>query len=185
MKIKPIDDERYAAHGSTDTTGDKKVKYKKKINNGVRTSGMDMNSAEGKKFKAQLDADATAKLKRERMRKRAHKKGQIAESIVVNLSNGDLLTAKQVFEEKMAIMSAKKLLEVKKMIASRLDESKMRLIGTHSSADGNKKAKVYRNSEWEEFVVKHFESDNHQKNADYHTNDKEDAHNTAKHWINK
>lgn len=62
-------------------------------------------------------------------------------------------------------------------------EEGLRLKKTYCS--GNKTAKVYRDHEWEEYRVKHFVDGKHQKKADYHTNDRDDAHNTAKHWLNK
>lgn len=55
----------------------------------------------------------------------------------------------------------------------------LRLLKTHASADGKKHAKVYRDSEWEEYRVKHYSDGKHHKDADYHTDDKEDAHNRA------
>lgn len=48
---------------------------------------------------------------------------------------------------------------------------------------GNKCAKVYRDAEWDEYRVKHFINGKHHKKADYHTNDKDDAHSTAKYWL--
>jgi len=71
--------------------------------------------------------------------------------------------------------------EIKALLENMLSE--MRLNGTHTSEDGKKVAKVYRNAEWEEWVVRHHVDGKHQKKADYHTNDKNDAHDTAKHWI--
>lgn len=57
----------------------------------------------------------------------------------------------------------------------------MRLISTHEN--GNRTAKVYKDSEWGEHRVKFYTDGNHHKEADYHTDDKSDATDTAKHWI--
>lgn len=62
-----------------------------------------------------------------------------------------------------------------------LDEAK--LIATHTSSDGKKVAKVYRDSEWDEYHVKHYTDGKHHTKADYHTDDKDDAHGTAKHFV--
>ena len=59
--------------------------------------------------------------------------------------------------------------------------SSMKLIKTHSA--GNKTAKVYKDYDWNEYRVKHFIGGKHQKNADYHTDDADDAHTTAKKFI--
>lgn len=45
---------------------------------------------------------------------------------------------------------------------------------------GTKAAKVYRDSEWQEFRVKFFDKCVHITDADYHTDDKADAVSTAK-----
>lgn len=62
-----------------------------------------------------------------------------------------------------------------------LEEAK--LIKTHTSADGKKVAKVYRDAEWDEYHVKHYTDGKYHSKADYHTDDKDDAHNTAKHFV--
>lgn len=62
-------------------------------------------------------------------------------------------------------------------------EEAAKLIKTHTSADGKKVAKVYRDSEWDEYHVKHYTDGKHHTKADYHTDDKEDAHGTAKHFV--
>lgn len=62
-----------------------------------------------------------------------------------------------------------------------LDEG-LRKIGSHKSADGTREAHVYKDSEWGEHRVKFHRNGVHQTKADYHTDDKEDAHDTAKHF---
>lgn len=62
-------------------------------------------------------------------------------------------------------------------------EEAMKLIKTHTSASGNKEAKVYKDTEWGEFRVKHYTGGKHHANADYHTDDVDDAHGTAKQHI--
>ena len=57
-----------------------------------------------------------------------------------------------------------------------------RLVGTHQSNISDRSAKVYHDGEWNEYVVRHYSGKTHHKEADYHTNDAEDAHGTAKHW---
>lgn len=59
----------------------------------------------------------------------------------------------------------------------------LRLTATHSN--GDRTAKVYRDHEWEEHRVKHFVGGVHQHKADYHTQDKEEAHSHAKQWAEK
>jgi hypothetical protein len=68
------------------------------------------------------------------------------------------------------------------------DLVELRLIKAHTSADGAKTAKVYKDLEWGEYRVKHFTDGNHHQDADYHTSgtdkeDLEDAHNTARAWL--
>jgi len=59
----------------------------------------------------------------------------------------------------------------------------LRLIKTHTSSDGKRTAKVYRDPEFNEYRVKHFVDGKHSKNADYHTDEASDAHDTANHWL--
>ena len=56
-------------------------------------------------------------------------------------------------------------------------------LGTYTSSDKNRAAKVYSKNEHGEHVVKHFENGKHQVNADYHTDDVKDAHGTAKKFV--
>lgn len=65
--------------------------------------------------------------------------------------------------------------------SKQLDEA--RLVQTHTN--GNRSAKVYGKNEDGEHVVKFFVDNKHQKNADYHTDDLDDAHGTAKHHVNQ
>ena len=48
---------------------------------------------------------------------------------------------------------------------------------------GNKKATVHKDSDVGEYHVKFHTDGKHHVDADYHTDDKEDAHGTAKHWV--
>ena len=48
---------------------------------------------------------------------------------------------------------------------------------------GNRSIKVYRDTEWNEFLIQFFENGQHQADADYHTDDSEDAHDTAAKWL--
>jgi hypothetical protein len=45
---------------------------------------------------------------------------------------------------------------------------------------GNMSVKVYRDIEWNEYRVKIYRDNMHEESADYHTDDKEDALDTAK-----
>lgn len=59
----------------------------------------------------------------------------------------------------------------------------MRLIKTFNSPDNVRIAVVYRDSEWGEYVVEHYEQGRYQANADYHTDDRQDALGTAGIWV--
>uniref|UniRef100_A0AAU6W0R7 Uncharacterized protein n=1 Tax=Pseudomonas phage Ulina01 TaxID=3138549 RepID=A0AAU6W0R7_9CAUD len=48
---------------------------------------------------------------------------------------------------------------------------------------GGDKATVKYNKEYEEWVVKFWRAGVYQKAADYHTDDRQDAHSTAEHWL--
>lgn len=55
----------------------------------------------------------------------------------------------------------------------------MKLIATFST-EGEGTAKVYHNTEWQEYVVKWFNTrGTHMDASDYHTDDKQDALDTA------
>ena len=58
-----------------------------------------------------------------------------------------------------------------------LDEA-MKLLKTHTS--GEHSAKVYKDPEWNEYRVKYYTGKTHNTDADYHTDDENDAHDTAK-----
>lgn len=59
----------------------------------------------------------------------------------------------------------------------------MRLVKTH--VNGPHSAKVYKNPEWNENVVKFFHNGQYQAKADYHTDDMADAHGTATFQLNR
>lgn len=62
--------------------------------------------------------------------------------------------------------------------------SEARLLHSYDSADGKRSAKVYRDHEWDDHIVKYYKNGVHQKNADsHHYDDKEDAHSSAKHFV--
>lgn len=60
-----------------------------------------------------------------------------------------------------------------------------RLIDTVYSSDGKVTVKVYRDTDWEEFVCKMWVNGAYQSAADYHTDDKGDALSTAKDMARK
>lgn len=49
----------------------------------------------------------------------------------------------------------------------------------NSYKNGSNSANVYRNSEWKEYIVKFYRNGYHMGSADYHTDDKKDALDTA------
>lgn len=55
----------------------------------------------------------------------------------------------------------------------------MRLISTIHKAAAEATAKVYKDTDWNEYRVKFYVRGQHQQDADYHTEDKQDAHDTA------
>ena len=63
-----------------------------------------------------------------------------------------------------------------------LDEG-TRLIGRHEA--GNKSVAVYRDTDWGEFIVRFYVDGEWDEDSDYHTDDKQDAFDTAKHWLSK
>jgi len=55
----------------------------------------------------------------------------------------------------------------------------LRLIQSIANAHTKKAAKVYRDSEWNEYRVKFYRNGVYQEKADMHTDDKDDAIGTA------
>lgn len=67
-------------------------------------------------------------------------------------------------------------------MTTNLNESR-KLLKTYGEPSG-KMAKVYKDSEWNDHIVKYYDKGVHQKEADsHHYEDKEDAHNTAKLYV--
>lgn len=58
----------------------------------------------------------------------------------------------------------------------------LRKICAYSSPKETRRATVYRNAEWQEYVVKFRANDQPLRDADYHTDDKADAIGTAINW---
>ena len=56
----------------------------------------------------------------------------------------------------------------------------LKRIETISNTQDGLSAKVYRDSEWQEYRVKFFRGGTYQVGADYHTDDKSDAQFTAR-----
>lgn len=78
-------------------------------------------------------------------------------------------------KEKMALIRAK---------YDKLDEQDLaeaRLLGQEEN--GNRAVKIYRDTVWNEYIVHFYLNGEHQDEADYHTDDKEDAKDTARHWL--
>ena len=62
----------------------------------------------------------------------------------------------------------------------------LRKICTINAISSEKIAKVYRDSEFNEYrVTFHLNEYHHLREADYHTDDKQDALDTAKRWTNE
>lgn len=61
----------------------------------------------------------------------------------------------------------------------------MRLQKTYQNQAGTHQAKVYSNPEWGEHVVKFVENGVYNAKADYHTDDKQDAHDTAQYALRR
>ena len=59
----------------------------------------------------------------------------------------------------------------------------MALRKIHIVKGNNKEAVVYRDSEWQEYRTKFYRGGVYQKEADSHTDDKEDAISTAEHFV--
>lgn len=61
----------------------------------------------------------------------------------------------------------------------------LRHVKTYDHETNGRTAKVYKDRDWDEHRVQFFENGVHQTEADYHTDDALDAHDTAKHYVNK
>lgn len=59
-----------------------------------------------------------------------------------------------------------------------------KMISIDNKITGRKMA-IYRNAEYNEWVVRFYENGVHLPEADYHTDDSADAYDTANKWINK
>lgn len=68
-----------------------------------------------------------------------------------------------------------------KAFKKRLNES-LRLVSTHKNDANGLTAKVYKDNDWDEHRVKFFKDGVHQTEADYHTDDKDDAKHMASKW---
>jgi hypothetical protein len=63
--------------------------------------------------------------------------------------------------------------------------SPLRLKKTVTGSNPDKSAKIYKDQDYGEYRVKHYEGGKHNEAADYHTDDMEDAHTTASDFVNK
>lgn len=70
-----------------------------------------------------------------------------------------------------------------KTLSTAAQDYKKRLVKTFTG--GNRTAKVYYDPDWQEHCVRFFEDGKEQKNATYHTEDKQDALDTAKNFAEK
>ena len=93
------------------------------------------------------------------------KSGKVHESTIVEAkSPGEKYWAKKV-----------------KAVAKAAEKPNIRLVQTH--VDGDKTAKVYKNNDHGEYQVKFHSGGTYHKDNDYFSDDKDDAHATAKSWI--
>jgi len=120
----------------------------------------------------------------------------ITEDLFDSIATDDLIAAKDQLQTVLSAKVAETLEGMKQQIAQGLFNEKsscestsealeegMKLVGTHHSDCGTKTAKVYKDSDWDEYRVKHFKNGKHLSDGDYHTSDKDDAHGTAKQFI--
>lgn len=64
----------------------------------------------------------------------------------------------------------------------------MRLIDVFTrvcNENHTREARVYYHADWQEYVVRFYINGKHQRKADYHADDKQDALDTADYWTNK
>jgi len=61
----------------------------------------------------------------------------------------------------------------------------LRLKKTVTGSNPEKSAKIYKDQDFGEYRVKHYEGGKHNEAADYHTDDMDDAHATASDFVNK
>lgn len=61
----------------------------------------------------------------------------------------------------------------------------LRLKKTVTGSNPAKSAKIYKDPDWDEYRVKHYQDGQHLSKADYHTDDMDDAHDTATNFVNK
>ena len=61
----------------------------------------------------------------------------------------------------------------------------LRLKKTVTGSNPDKSAKIYKDQDFGEYRVKHYEGGKHNEAADYHTDDMNDAHTTASDFVNK
>jgi hypothetical protein len=61
----------------------------------------------------------------------------------------------------------------------------LRLKKTVTGSNPDKSAKIYKDQDFGEYRVKHYEGGKHNEAADYHTDDMDDAHATASDFVNK
>ena len=90
----------------------------------------------------------------------------------------------EVEEETAFVKTDWKAILTKKAVSEEVEEEipqiteSLKLLKTYKS--GEHTAKVYKDTDWDEHRVKFFSGDTHHKDADYHTDDVDDAHETAK-----
>lgn len=192
---KAVDDVSYHSFSAGDSAG----KHIKRVDGQTKFTGSDADKEE------QLDHDKKAFKRQKGIVKAANKLGkdEVDESVLNELSKTTLKSylRKSVrdLDDKITKLNTSTETKNKPKLVDKIDnrgknikiakekltkeslDEGLRLLGTHSK--DNKSAKVYKDHEWQEHRVKFYTDGAHHTEADYHTNDKEDAHSTAKHWV--
>ena len=63
------------------------------------------------------------------------------------------------------------------------DGDKIEEGNSYTSKDGTRKSVVGKKNEWGQHVTKYYKDGKHQEKADSHDDDKDDAHDNAKHYV--
>jgi hypothetical protein len=95
----------------------------------------------------------------------------------------DYVSAETAFKKIMAEKASEFMEHRKQEIAATMTNESVKLQHEYKSDCGNHCAKVYKNSDLGEHQVKFFTNGKYHTDADYYTDDKDDAHSTAKHQL--
>lgn len=112
-----------------------------------------------------------------------HKLMGITDSTAKN--HPDYVRSKKKYKELRAMGDGVSIADAMKKLNEEVEviDEAIRTIGTHKSEDGNHIAKVRRDVENNEYRVELHSNGKHQRDADYFTDDEDDAHSTAEHMV--